>query len=455
MLKLVPVWAVGLIVLFMLIFAFAFGVIVRDAAFGHNRLGAISRISLKIAELPAEAADEVSMLMQDNLSGMATLHSERFPGKSGWAFHDKRLESGLDGYLLFSRHDGDVDHHVFELVDLKAGEVRHRIDLNSDELFANATKKTRFASLENWQDPRFQAVHPIALENGDLLVKGFRAPLVRMTPCGTPVWTIDYNIFHHTIEQGPEGHFWSSTYVDPQRVDELRSDYLDPGIVQFSSDGEILYDRSLTDVMLNSGLAYLILSGKDFYHDPLHLNDVQPVFTDGPYWKKGDVFLSLRHINTIMLFRPSTDEIVWWKQGPWMAQHDVDIIDEKTIGIFDNNALEFGSGIFVDGHSDIKFYDFESGTVSSPFKRALVENDFKNEAAGLFTILPDGHYYVDESESGRTLIFTPEGELAIEHVNRASNDLIYHLGWSRYMDRASGDKLLEQFKEADCEELDE
>ncbi len=138
-----------------------------------------------------------------------------------------------------------------------------------------------------------------------------------------------------------------------------------------------------------------------------------------------------------------------------MAQHDVDIIDEKTIGIFDNNALEFGSGIFVDGHSDIKFYDFESGTVSSPFKRALVENDFKNEAAGLFTILPDGHYYVDESESGRTLIFTPEGELAIEHVNRASNDLIYHLGWSRYMDRASGDKLLEQFKEADCEELDE
>ena len=152
----------------------------------------------------------------------------------------------------------------------------------------------------------------------------------------------------------------------------------------------------------------------------------------------------------IMLYRPSTDEIIWWRQGDWTAQHDVDIINETTIGVFDNNVFDYGDGPFVNGHSRVLYYDFATDQVSSPFDAILAENEFKNEAAGLFTLLPDGHLYVDESESGRTLIFTPDGEIAVEHVNRAKNGNIFHLGWSRYMDRAAGDRFLEQINTANC-----
>lgn len=442
---------VALIVVFLLLGTFAFGVIVRDATYGNNRLGIISRISFQIASLPAEAAKAARMAAEGDLAGMSTGKSHRFPGRSGWSFFDARLDSGLDAYMFFSRHDGDVGHHVFELVDLKAGEVVHRIDVDFKKTFADAQRSSNLVNYDEWRNERFQAVHPLALENGDILIKGMFSPMVRMTPCGDPVWTLTNGIYHHTTERGPDGHYWSSAYIEPAAVEGMNKYYLDPGITQFSADGEVLYNRSLTKIMIDQGLGYLALA-KQFDPDPIHLNDVQPIFEDGPYWKRGDVLLSLRNMSTVMLFRPSEDRIVWWRQGPWAAQHDVDVIDEKTFGVYNNNSLDIGDGreLVVQGNSQIVYYDLETETHSVPFEDVLIEQEFVNEAAGLFTVLPDGHYYVDESESGRTMIFTPEGELAVEHINRAENGLIYHLGWSRIMDRKSGDRFLEQLRNTDC-----
>jgi len=445
----IPVWVAGLLVVTVMIGAIAFGAVVRERTLGKTEFGRLGDFAYRLAALPSEMIRAFKMMTEQDLAGMSTEHSDRFPGRSGWTFYDARIASGLDGYLLFSRHDGDAGHHVFELVDLKAGETVHRIDIDAAKLFAG----TKFAS-RRWDgfDPaRFQAVHPATLDNGDILVKGQDTPIVRMTPCGDPVWALEDELYHHTTEPGPDGNFWTSGYVSPQEVPGLSASFLDPSIVEFSAEGKVLYHRSVTKLMLDQGLGFLFLGSQKFYADPLHLNDVQPVFKDGPYWKRGDVFVSLRHPSTIMLFRPSTDKILWWKQGPWVSQHDVDVIDDTTIGIFNNNAYNFGSGAFVDGQSHINFYNFATDTVSSPYAEVLKANDVRNEAAGLFTILPDGHYYVDESESGRTLIFTPKGELAADNINRAKkNGLIYHLGWSRYLTRAEGDKLKAQWKAAVC-----
>lgn len=446
----VELWVTALIVLALLILMLLFGVIVRSEAQGSNRFGFIGDMAYGIASLPSAASRELSMLSEGDLAGMSTDHSDRFDGQAGWTFHDARIASGLDGYLLFSRHDGDAGHHVFELVDLKAGRVVHRIDLDSDLIFKDAQRTTKRADVDDWRPNRFQAVHPLPLDNGDILVKGHRTPMVRMNPCGEPVWTLDDFVFHHTTEPAPDGTFWSSSWVEDPRVEGLSGRFQDPGLVQFSADGEILHDESLTSVMLQQDLGYLIFGGERFYDDPLHLNDIQPVPGDGPYWKAGDVFVSLRHISTIMQYRPSEKRIVWFKSGPWSAQHDVDIVNDTTIAVFDNNMYNLGQGPFVDGHSDVTFYNFESNEVSSPYNDWLVGADFKTEAAGLFTLIPDGHLYVDEAESGRTLIFTPDGDLAVEHVNRAENGLIYHLGWSRYLDRDSGDRLLSQLQSATC-----
>ena len=83
-----------------------------------------------------------------------------------------------------------------------------------------------------------------------------------------------------------------------------------------------------TEIIIENGLEYLLFSVGDggFDKDPIHLNDIQPVNFDGGFWKKGDVFLSLRHQSMILLYRPSTNEIIWKGTGPFFLQHDVDIL---------------------------------------------------------------------------------------------------------------------------------
>ena len=54
--------------------------------------------------------------------------------------------------------------------------------------------------------------------------------------------------------------------------------------------------------------------GHELEKDPIHINDIEPVKFGGKYWKEGDVFLSLGHQSMIMLYRPSTNKVIWYKQ---------------------------------------------------------------------------------------------------------------------------------------------
>jgi hypothetical protein len=52
-----------------------------------------------------------------------------------------------------------------------------------------------------------------------------------------------------------------------------------------------------------------------------------------------DLFLSLpRSSSNVILYRPATNKVIWRKDGPWSRQHDVDILDNHRISIFNNNG---------------------------------------------------------------------------------------------------------------------
>ena len=53
---------------------------------------------------------------------------------------------------------------------------------------------------------------------------------------------------------------------------------------------------------LENDMEHLVFSDYVFHGDPIHLNDIQPVEKSGPYWKMGDLFLSLRSQNMIILY---------------------------------------------------------------------------------------------------------------------------------------------------------
>ena len=72
-------------------------------------------------------------------------------------------------------------------------------------------------------------------------------------------------------------------------------------------------------------------------HEPVHLNCIEPVFNDTKYWKQGDV-TNLKHKSQIVLYRPSTTVINLIK-GPFSMQHDIKVISENKISIFNNNFI--------------------------------------------------------------------------------------------------------------------
>ena len=109
-------------------------------------------------------------------------------------------------------------------------------------------------------------------------------------------------------------------------------------ISKVSPSGKLLFRHSVAQILIRHGYTNWLFTMGMYQADPMHLNDIEPVLDDGPYWKKGDLFLSLRNVSAVLLYRPSTDQIVWIKRGPWIGQHDVDVLDDHRIGIYDNAA---------------------------------------------------------------------------------------------------------------------
>ena len=70
----------------------------------------------------------------------------------------------------------------------------------------------------------------------------------------------------------------------------------------------------------------------------------------------------------VLLYRPSTNEIIWKGAGPFFHQHDVDILDNHRISVFNNNSKDFAGSNVVDGHNEVIIYDFKTDEYSSYLK---------------------------------------------------------------------------------------
>ena len=183
-------------------------------------------------------------------------------------------------------------------------------------------------------------------------------------------------------------------------------------------------------------MTFLLFShGAAWSADPILLNDIQPVNLDGEFWKKGDVFLSLRNLSMIMLYRPSSNQIIWKRTGPFLHQHDIDILDNHRISVFNNRSIHnaVSTGNIVDGSNEVIIYDFKTDKYLSYLRDSLIENNVRSITEGRSEILPNGDLLIEESNYGRTLYFNSDGSLRWTHVNRGENGKVYRIGWSRIL----------------------
>ena len=412
-----PNWIVLLVVTAAMAAVILFGGVVKYRAEGGRRLGIAGVAALRIAELPKRLADAFRPSPPSPPPSPFLATQQRFDGTSGLVFPDGAAFRD-DGYLLLTRYVGNRRAWTIELIDLGRRTTVH--DWHPDS-----------------QRPTRLPASP--LEDGSLLlIPDFvRGALVMVDGCSRVRWSLDNVRYHHSIERDADGHFWVP-YDVPDRVLGFREE----GLARISVTGQVLSLSPLSRLLASSRHRHLLYAMEHHLNDPMHMNDIQPVLDDGPSWRRGDLLVSLRSASTVLLYRPSTDEIVWLASGPWMHQHDVNIVSPQQISVFSNNATRDADGRRrVLGANEVYLYDPGSKTARSPWRQALQEHRVRTPVVGRATVLANGDVFVEETMYGRALRVSTDGSLRWTYVNRDSDGLVYQLSWSRYLDAEVGTRI--------------
>jgi len=445
MFKKIEIWVLYLVILISILFAVGFGVLVRQEIEGTTKGGGVdisflSKPAAYIARLPEQI---IRLLIKSNANRVDNFWDDDrdFYNQNGFGGTPNSEES----YLLLSRYDGDLKEGVVELVDLTNFEILHTWNPDIDG-FNDLVKQVddfKYLDRDN-NNSRARILHPKLTQDGGLLFQN-DTPLRKIDACSNLVFQNTHDNFHHSIETDMDGNIWSSSHMYPQnlpieqvgRDTPLDGGYYDDAIVKLSQDGEILYEKSVSQIFIDNGMESrlsMVGTSHEFQLDPIHINDIQPVNFDSKYWKKGDVFISLGHQSMVILFRPSTEEIIWKYEKNIFHQHDVNIINEEEISIFNNNTKYFyANKNVVDGHNEVLIYNFETQQISSYLQKSLAKEDVRTPSQGRGEILSNGDLFVEETDYARTLYFNSDGSLRWTHVNRADNENVYTVGWSRIL----------------------
>jgi hypothetical protein len=144
------------------------------------------------------------------------------------------------------------------------------------------------------------------------------------------------------------------------------------------------------------------------------------------------VLVSMRELGTIGLLDLDKEVFTWAARGPWIGQHDPDLLPNGNMLLFDNVG-DFGDR----GDSRVIEFDpktFEivwsyAGSADRPF-HSILRSDQER--------LANGNTLITESDGGRLLEVTPGGEIVWEYVNSIrggdGDEFIPIVAWGQRID---------------------
>jgi hypothetical protein len=203
-----------------------------------------------------------------------------------------------------------------------------------------------------------------------------------------------------------------------------------------SPQGQLLKEIDLIDIIINSDLkGTLFANGQQYlYHKDVtnssqftHLNDVEvlgkEIAKEYPLFERGDIMVSLRNLNLIMILNGRTGLAKWWMAGPFLRQHDPDFDGQGRISIFDN--MGGGPEDDIGFASRIISIDPVTRDVEITY-RADPPEDFYTHERGSHQILPNGNLLVTETFEGRIFEVNPEGVIVWQYTTRWDDERVIH-----------------------------
>lgn len=307
------------------------------------------------------------------------------------------------------------------------GSLLHAWDISLNEIFSDQRHLPE--PRHDW-DTLMHGMHIFA--NGDIVFNFSGIGVARIDACGEVVWR-QPNYAHHSVFVDHAGAIWVAAAAGPGALKSglpgVTTPLYDELIVQLGPDGEELRRISVLDAIYASGQEGLLLAkGRDKNNhdrasgrDLLHLNDVEVLTPKlaaafAPMFAAGDIMISLRNVNAILVLDGETAAVKWSMSGPFLAQHDPDFLPDGRIGVFDNRRFD-GNWAGLEPHSRILLIDPVSQAVEIAYGRDAGEA-FYTARLGKQQFLANGNILISESQPGRVLEVTPDGAVVWAFVNR-------------------------------------
>ena len=363
----------------------------------------------------------------------ARLRPEKFlaprPVAAAGAVAAKRSENSFDGVKKafdgVTFVDGFFDETTgMRLLDMD-GRVLHAWRVSFNELWPDADHVER--AMHDWD----AQIHGAVLyPNGDVVFNFQYAGLARIDACGRPLWRVAAQT-HHSVYEDANGHLWVPSrrrHDEPTpALPDAPVPFYEDLVLEVSPDGRVLREISILDVLLDGGYEGLLLANGEhgavlnlpLDGDFTHLNDVEileeSMAAAFPMFSAGDMLLSLRNLNLLLVIDPDAATVKWWMIGPYLRQHDPDFLPSGRISVFDNRRD--GSGGEEFGGSRILEIDPATREV------AVLYGDRKNQRFYTATMgdhqhLPNGNLLITESEVGRAFEVSPAGKIVWSYLNR-------------------------------------
>jgi hypothetical protein len=306
-------------------------------------------------------------------------------------------------------------------------------------------------TVENPHQEHDRIINPLLLPGKSLVYSFHNLPdLRRIDSLANVIWKQDSVLPHHSMNLDKNGDiwicglepFWHATGM--YKLNGKSIFYLDNYITKIDAEtGRIIFHKSVTEILMENNLSSYILKSSNV-NDPLHINDIEPALKTTPYYKEGDLFISSRNLSLVIQYRPSTNKVVNIIEGPFVTQHDVDILDDNSLVLFNNNNYVLTANeskspppdsskleIAGDFYSNIVRYDFSKDKLSIIGDSIFIENKIFSYTEGLIEFLDPCTYFVEEQNTGLIWIIRDD-EVIYKNVLKSQQEGYHHLpNWLR------------------------
>lgn len=402
-----------LVILISILLMFIYGVLVRQELEGTIKFGKLSEFAANISRVPAN----IRYILNLKMSGkQVENHEYLVDSAAGQSFIEiNKSNYSNDKLYLHSRFDIEKGNFIYEL-----------------------RKLDDFSLIHTYHHNKKLSSSQVILPDGNVIAYS-NNKMIKIDLCNNAEVLNDEKFdFHHSLELTSNNLILSSNRIKVKN--NKYSKYFpeifnDDAVIIFNTDGTEIYRKSISEILIeNNYIGLLFGMNTSLFFDPIHLNDIEMAEKNTEYYKKNDLFMSLRHRSVIIHYRPETNKIINIIFGPFSKQHDIEFIDDDKISIFNNNLISQYKEIYKNeeqiekllGNNQILIYSFKDKLFNLAYEKLFNQHQINTPTQGLYEI-GDDFLLVEEHDNGNTYLFS-NNELVWKSKNIYNKD-VYAIGW--------------------------